>query len=400
MRSDDLSLSEARRIALAAQGFDRPRPSGRVAARHLDRLIRRLGLLQIDSVNVLVRAHYQVPFTRLGPYDRTLLDDVVYRRGAFTEQWAHEASIVPVEHWPLLHHRREALRVRPYGFESFLEERPEYAARVLEEVRGRGPLGAEDLPEQDGIERRIEGAWYTVPRAVLEAHFGRGLLAVAGRRADFSRLFDLAERLIPPEHHGRAVARDEAQRQLLLLAAKAHGVGTADDLADYYRMPVPEARPRLAELVAAGALRIVRVEGRREPAYLHPEARLPRRSDAASLLSPFDPLVWYRPRVARLFDFEYRIEIYVPGPRRRWGYYVLPFLLGERLVARVDLKADRPRRRLLVLAAYLEPHARPGPVASALAAELESWARWLDLDGVTVADRGDLARPLAAAFGS
>jgi uncharacterized protein YcaQ len=394
--SDELSSSEARRIALAAQGFDRPRPGGRVDARHLDRIIRRLGLLQIDSVSVLVRAHYQVPFSRLGPYDRTLLDDVVYRRGAFTEQWAHEASIVPVEHWHLFRHRRESHRIRPYGFESFLEERPEYAAWVLDEIRSRGPLSAEDLPECEGVERCITESWYTVPRAVLEAHFGRGLLAVAGRRTDFSRLFDLAERLIPSEYHGREVSHDEARRELLRLAARAHGIATDDDLADYYRMPAREARPRLDELVEAGALRRVRVEGWREPAYLHPEARLPRRIDAASLLSPFDPVVWYRPRAARLFDFEYRIEIYVPGPKRRWGYYVLPFLLGDRLVARVDLKADRARRRLLVLAAHLEPHAKPEPVASALAVELGAWARWLDLDGLTVEDRGDLAGPLAA----
>jgi uncharacterized protein YcaQ len=396
MPSSELSQSEARRIALAAQGFDRPRPSGRVGARHLDRTIRQLGVLQIDTVSVLVRAHYQVPFSRLGPYDRTLLDDVLYRPGAFTEQWAHEASLVPVERWHLLRHRRESHRVRPYGFEKFLEEQPEYAAWVLDEVRTRGPLATEDLPERAGIDRRIEGSWYSVPRAVLEAHFGRGLLAVAGRRPDFARLFDLAERLIPAEHHGREISGDEAQRELLRLAARAHGVGTAADLADYYRMPVTQARPRLDELVEAGDLRRVRVEGWREPAYLDARASLPRRIDAASLLSPFDPVVWYRPRVARLFDFEYRVEIFVPGPKRRWGYYVLPFLLGDRLVARVDLKADRPRRRLLVLAAYLEPHAQAGPVVSALAGELEAWARWLDLDVIDVADRGDLARPLAA----
>jgi uncharacterized protein YcaQ len=302
---------------------------------------------------------------------------------------------VPVEHWHLFRHRRESHRVRPYGFETFLDEQPEYAAWVLDEVRTRGPLAAEDLPEREGIDRRIAGSWYSVPRAVLEAHFGRGILAVAGRRLDFARLFDLAERLIPPEHHGREIAREEARRELLRLAARAHGVGTAADPADYYRMPVTQARPRLDELVEAGDLRRVRVEGWREPAYLDARAGVPRRIGAASLLSPFHPVVWYRPRVERLFDFEYRIEIFVPGPRRRWGYYVLPFLLGDRLVARVDLKADRPRRRLLVLAAYLESHAQPGPVASALAGELEAWARWLDLDGIDVADRGDLARPLA-----
>ncbi len=368
-------------------------PGGRA---QLDRTIRQLGLLQIDSVSVLARAHYQVPFSRLGPYDRAMLDDLVYRPGTFTEQWAHEASIVPVEHWHLFRHRRESHRVRPYGFEKFLAEQPAYAAWVLDEVRTRGPMAAEDLPDREGIDRRIVGSWYSVPRAVLEAHFGCGLLAVAGRRTDFARLFNLVERLIPAEHRGREIARDEAHRELLRLAAQAHGVGTAADLADYYRMPVTQVRPRLDELVESGILRPVRVEGWREPAYLDVEARLPRRIDAASLLSPFDPVVWYRPRVERLFEFEYRIEIYVPGPKRRWGYYVLPFLLGDRLVARVDLKADRARRRLLVLAAYLEPHAQPGPVASALAGELEAWARWLELDGIDIADRGDLAQSLAA----
>lgn len=398
MARDELSLAEARRIALAAQGFDRPRPDGRVSARHLDRTIRRIGLLQIDSVSVLVRSHYLVPFSRLGPYNRELLDEVVYRRGGFTEQWAHEASIVPVEHWHLLRHRREAHRVRPYPFAAFLEEQPEYVAWVLDEVRSRGPLAAEDLPQREGIAWQIADTWYSsVPRAVLEAHFGRGLLAVAGRRSDFSRLFDLAERLIPAEHHGREVPHNEARRELLRTAARAHGIGTADDLADYYRMKVGEARPRLDELVEAGILRRVRVEGWREPAYLDEGARVPRRVEASTLLSPFDPVVWYRPRVARLFDCEYRLEIYVPEPKRRWGYYVLPFLLGDRLAARVDLKADRAGSRLLVLAAYLEPHARPGPVAQALAIELRTLAEWLALERITVGNRGDLAGYLEAA---
>ena len=398
MPSDELSMSEARRIALAAQGFDRPRPSGRVDARHIGRTIRQLGLLQIDFVNVVVPSHYQVLFSRLGPYARSRLDDLVYRRRAFTEQWAHEASILPVEHWHLFGHRRETHRVRPYGFEAFLEEYREYAAWILEEVRNRGPLAADEMAAQEGIPRRIEGTWYaSVSRAVLEAHFGRGLLAVAGRRSDFGRVFDLAERVIPPEHHGRRMGREESERELLRLAARSHGVGTANDLADYYRMPITRAKPRLAELLEAGELLRVSVEGWREPAYLHPDARLPARIDAASLLSPFDPVVWFRPRAARLFDFEYRFEIFVPAPKRRWGSYVLPFLLGDRIVARVDLKADRTGSRLLVLAAFLEPHARPDPVAAALAAELETWARWLGLDSVVVENRGDFARKLAAA---
>ena len=392
----DLSLSEARRIALAAQGFDRPRPS-RVGAQHLRRTIRQLGLLQIDYVNVLVPSHYMVPFSRLGPYSKTLLDDLVYRRREFTEQWAHEASIVPVETWPLLGHRRETHRVRPYGFEPFLERHAEFVAGVVEEVRARGPLSADDLAVPAGMVRRVAGAWQGTARVVLEAHFGRGVLAVAERRLNFARVFDLAERVIPQEHHSRQVDREEAQRELLRLAARSHGVGTAPDLADYYRMPISQARLRIAELAEAGQLRPVRVEGWRETAYLHPEANLPGRIDGAALLSPFDPVIWFRDRAARLFDFDYRVEIFMPEPKRKWGYYVLPFLLGDRLVARVDLKADRAGRRLLVLAAYGEAHTKPAQAADALARELRTLAGWLGLDEINVGKRGSLARPLAGA---
>jgi uncharacterized protein YcaQ len=393
-----LSLDEARRIALAAQGFDRPRPNGPVTGVHLRRTIRRLGLLQIDFVNVLIPAHYQVPFARLGPYERRRFDDLVYHRGEFTEQWAHEASILPVESWPLLRHRMEVHRIRPYGFEKFLKKHPEYVDWVLEQIRARGPLSADDLSVPDGVSRRLPGSWFwTVPRAVLEAHFGRGLLAVTERRPNFARVYDLAERMLPAEHHGRRLTDDEARRALLRLAARAHGVGTAGDLADYYRMSITQARRDIAELVSAGELREVRVEGWREPAYLHPEAKRPARMDAAALLSPFDPVVWHRPRAARLFDFDYRIEIFVPEAKRRWGYYVLPFLLGDRLVARVDLKADRGKRLLLVPAAHLEPAAKPAVVAAALATELRLMAAWLGLDTVIVGQRGNLARRLADA---
>jgi uncharacterized protein YcaQ len=401
--SDGLSIKDARRIALAAQGFDRPRPSGKVQPSHLRRVIRQLGLLQIDYVNVLLPAQYQVPFSRLGAYDRASLDRLVYGRREFTEQWAHEASIVPMETWPLLHHRRETHRVRPWGFEKFMEKDPAYAALVLEEVRRRGPLTAGDLPCPEGVVRRIPGAWVSVPRAVMEAHFGRGLLAVAGRLPNFGRQFDLAERLVPPEHHGRPVPREEAQRELLRQAARAHGIATAGDLADYFRLPISQARPRIAELVELGEVREVAVEGWRQKAYLHRQAALPRPIDAAALLSPFDPVVWYRDRARRLFDFDYRIEIWVPKPMRRWGYYVLPFLLGDRLVARVDLKADRAARRLQVLAAYLEPHASfttggAGEVADALARELTLLARWLGLDSVAVARQGNFAQAVRKAL--
>jgi uncharacterized protein YcaQ len=397
MSPDELSLPEARRIALAAQGFDRPRPSGRVGIGHVRDTIRRIGLLQIDYVNVVIPAHYQVLFARLGPYTTTLLDDLLFRRREFTEQWAREASIIPVESWPLLRHRMEGRRVRPYGFESVLEKLTDYVEEMFDAIRTRGPLTAEDLPTPEGIVRRMEGCWQSVPRAVLEVFFGRGILAIADRRPNFARAYDLAERVLHPEHLGRIVEREEAQRELMRQAARGLGVATVSDMADYFRMSGREARPRVAELVASGELRQVRVEGWREPAYLHPEAQMPGRIEARSLLSPFDPLVWYRPRAARLFGFDYRFEIFVPQEKRRWGAYVLPFLLGDRLVARVDLKADRTRRRLQVLAAFGESHADPGEVCPALAEELRTLAAWLGLESVAVGKRGGLARKLAAA---
>jgi uncharacterized protein YcaQ len=394
MPRDTLSLTEARRIALAAQGFDRPRPP-KVTARDLRRTIRQLGLLQIDFVNVLTPAHYQVPFSRLGPYKKSALDDLVYRRREFTEHWAHEASILPVESWPLLGHRMETHRPRPWGFEKFLKEQPEYVEWVVEQVRTRGPLTADDLPAAFG---RIPGAWHgSVQRAVLEAHFGRGMLAVAERRPNFARSYDLAERVVPAKHHGRKLQREDAERELVRLAARAHGVATAVDLADYYRMPVRDARPRIAELLESHDLREVRIEGWREAAWLHREARLPKQIDAAALLSPFDPVVWFRPRAARLFEFDYTIEIFVPREKRKWGYYVLPFLLGDRLVARVDLKADRESRRLLVLAAYPEPGVNFPQVVDALARELQTMASWLALDSVMVERQDSFTRRLAAA---
>jgi uncharacterized protein YcaQ len=397
MSREDLSLSEARRIALAAQGFDRPRPSVRVDARHVRRTIRQLGLLQIDYVNVLVPAHYQPLFSRLGTYDRTRLDALVYRRREFTEQWAHEASIVPVERWPLLRYRAETQDRRIRALSAFLQQHPRYVERVLREVRARGPVTADDIPAPVGAEGRRGREWgWTFPKVALESLFVRGKVAVADRQSNFARVFDLAERVLPTEQYARTVGRAEAERELLRLAARAHGVGTAGDLADYYRMSVRDARPHLDALVAAGALRAVRVEGWREPVFLHVEARTPRRIAAAALLSPFDPVVWYRPRVARLFEFDYRIEIFVPRAKRTWGYYVLPFLLGDRLVARVDLKADRPGRRLWVQAAYIERGCEPDTVAPSLAAELWTMAAWLGLDAVSVGRRGGFARRLAA----
>lgn len=397
-RSDAISLSEARRIALAAQGFDRPRPRGRVNAGHLRRLMRQIGLIQIDSVNVLLPAHYQVPFSRLGAYDRAVLDDLIYRKRELTEQWAHEASILPVEHWPLIRFHLGPHERRWRALAKFMDEHAEYATRVLDEVRSRGPVVAGEIDEPDGTRARGGGWWgWTMAKATLEGHFSRGTIAIAERRtAGFARAYDLAERVVPNEHRGRTLTREEAQRELIRLAARATGVATASDLADYYRMAPREARQRVAELTAAGELREVRVEGWREPAFLHPDARAPRTIQAAALLSPFDPVVWCRPRAERLFGFDYRIEIYVPREKRKYGYYVLPFLLGDRLVGRVDLKADRADGTLRVLGAYVEPHTKADTVAGPLAAELRTMASWLDLQDVSIARRGSLARPLAA----
>jgi uncharacterized protein YcaQ len=393
---NQLSLAEARRTALAAQGFDRPRPA-RPGAAEIAAIIRALGLVQIDCVNVVAPAHYQVLYSRLGPYDRAVFDHVVYESGEFTEQWAHEASIVPVETWPLLRHRMELSRFANWGFTHAAERDPVYAAWVLEQVRERGPLSADMLPPPDGVERRIPGSWVgTVPRAVLEAHFIRGTLAAVARRSDFSRVFDLAERRIAPAHFSRRVEREEAERELLRMAARAHGVATAKDLADYFRMKVGPARPRIAELVEAGDVAEVRVEGWREVAYLHREARIPEHVEAASIVSPFDPLIWTRERVLRLFGFEYRVEIFVPPAQRQWGFYVLPFLLGDRLVARVDLKAERAAGRLLVKGAWAEDGV--SGVEGPLAAELRTLADWLGLERVVVGRRGNLASALRAAI--
>lgn len=396
----DLSAAEARRVAVAAQGLDRPRPRRPASEAELAATVRRLGLVQIDCVTVVAPAHYQVLFSRHGPYDRGRLDALLFERRELLEQWAHEASIVPVETWPLLAHRRETHRPRPWGFDAFLRARPAYVARILAEIRQRGALAAGDLPDPEDHPRRLDHAWYgTARRATLEALFGSGVLAIAGRRADFSRLYDLAERIVPASHRLRAVPRAEAQRDLLRAAARAQGVASTGDLADHWRMPVTEARPRLEELAAAGELRPVRVEGWREPAWLHAGAAIPPRTAGAALLSPFDPLVWTRRRTRRVFGFEYRLEVFVPEARRRWGTYVLPFLLGDRLVARVDLKAEREAGRLAVRAAHLEAGEDAGEVAAALARELREMAGWLGLGSVRIGRRGALARPLAAALG-
>lgn len=394
----ELTVPQARRIALAAQGFNDPKPAGRVDRRHLRRVFDRMGVVQIDAVNVLVRSQELPLFARLGPHPRTLIEDATRDRELF-EYWVHEASHVPVGMHPLLRwsmaqpHRWDSVNRR------MERERPGYVDEVLARIRDDGPLVAGDLKQRVGP----KSPWWDWDdgKMALEYLFFKGVLTATRRPADFARVYDLTERVIPADVLDRpAPSEDEARKELLVLAARHHGVGTLGDLTDYHRQKIPPCRPLVAELVEEGRLAETSVEGWTKPAYRHPDAAIPRRVRARALLSPFDPVVWNRDRAERLFGFAYRIEIYTPKPQRQYGYYVLPFLLGDELVGRVDLKADRNTGRLLVQSAFAEPGVDRGHVAAELAAELASMAEWLGLDSdLVVADRGDLAGDLRAAVG-
>jgi uncharacterized protein len=399
MRRDSLSRSQARRIALAAQGFLDP-PHRTPSMRTFARTLARTGVLQIDSVNVLQRAHYMPLFSRMGPYDTELLrtaSEKAPRR--IVEYWAHVAAFMPVELWPHMRHRMRGFEERGHEWTAIRHDEG-LVASVLSEVRERGPSTAREL--DDGLPRRKDhwGWNWSKTKKVLEYLFAAGGLAVAGRNTAFERLYDLPERVIPPQwFHAPTPTAEESARELLRRAARSHGVGTERCLRDYYRMhhdrgQVGLVRPALESLVEDGELLPVRIDAWDRPAYLHRDAAQPRRMHARALLSPFDPVVWERERTEKLFDFSYRIEIYVPEPKRVYGYYVLPFLLGEHLVARVDLKADRRVGQLRVQAAYAEPGAPP-ETAVELYTELESMAAWLGLGGISIGLRGDLAEPLA-----
>lgn len=397
---DTLSINEARRIALAAQGFDRPRPSGTADLRHIRRTLNLLGIVQIDFVNVLTPAHYLVPFSRLGPYNTSRMDHLIYHRREFTEQWAHEASIVPMATWPLLQHKRDDGRKQPIAIRRVLTDNPGYLGQVLDEVSARGPLCSDDIPSPGGLDGGAPLSWYrSARRMALETHFATGAICVAGRRRDMARAFDLTERVVPLQHRMQALERREQLRRLVDMATRAHGLGTVADLADYYRMSIRDTRDALHDLTNEGSATRVQVEGWKEQAWMHADARAPKQIRAAALLSPFDPLVWFRPRAHRLFDFDYRIEIYRPERERKYGYYVLPFLMDDRIVARVDLKADRKNRRLLVAAAHIEPGEDARPTALALAAELRIVATWLNLGSIDVGKRGTLCHELQMAVG-
>jgi len=401
MPKDKLTAGEARRVALGAQGFATPRSAAPVAKRQLVKLIERLGVVQIDSVNVVSRTHYLPAFSRLGAYPREMLEAVAWgRKRPLFEYWAHEASLLPLASQPLFRWRMQDAHdgVGVWkGVARFLRERRDFVDKVLEEIARRGAMSASELE----MGQKGEGGWWgwSDAKRAVECLFWTGELTTATRRGTFERVYGLPEKVLP-----RVVidaptpTRDDAHRALYRQAIGALGVATAKDLRDYFRMPVEGAKARMAELVESGDMLPVTVKGWREPAFLDPAARWPRKVDAAALLSPFDNLIWFRERTERMFGVRYRIEIYTPAHKRTHGYYVLPFLEGDALTARVDLKADRKAGVLLVQASHAEPWASEAtPVR--LAAELKLMAGWLGLESVRVARRGDLAAALGEAIG-
>jgi uncharacterized protein YcaQ len=409
-----LSLGEARRLAVASQGFG-ARPA-KPSAAHVRKLASQLHAFQIDSVNVLVRAHYVPAFARLGPYRMQTLDSLAYRKRDLFEYWGHEACLLPVSLYPLVRHRMDKHAVRTREFMA--SEAGCYMAKVYDEVAERGPISAGELSNPGNRTTGWWGWWGSGNgKATLEHLYDAGLVAIAGRRG-FERLYDLTERVIPRAAlDAPAPPREEAMKQLICLAAKAYGIGTLGDLTGYFhldgwrdrtpsgprwthpegsggRRDTPIAKRLVSELVEEGRLVPARVEGWTPQAYLHPQARVPRATGPRALVTPFDSLVWERSRIERLFGMKYTIEMYVPAPKRVYGYYVCPFLLGDTLVARCDLKADRARRILMVQSAFLEPGQDARRVVPDLAGELRQMQTWLELDGIEVGERGDLARML------
>jgi uncharacterized protein YcaQ len=403
-----LSLAEARRLAVAAQGFGTRPPDPSLA--HVRKLAKRIHAFQIDSVNVLVRAHYMPAFARLGPYPVQAIDTLAYVKRDLFEFWGHAACLMPVGLFPLLRYRMRA----DLAHQHMASNEGAYVKKVYAEVQERGPLTATELSEP-GVR---SGPWWgwASGKAALEYLYDAGLVSIAGRRG-FERLYDLTERVIPPAVlEAPTVPRESAMKELICLAAQACGVGTQTDLTRYFYVDqwrdrrVPEvwlrqdtaergrAKPvagrLVAELVEEGRLQPVRVDGWKEQAYLDPAARVPRSIDARALVTPFDSLVWERSRIARLFGMQYSIELYTPQARRTYGYYVCPFLLGDDLVARCDLKADRQRGALIVQSAFLEPGRDARRAAAGLLDELREMQEWLQLDRLEVVDRGDLAASL------
>lgn len=387
-RRTSLSRAQARRIALAAQRFGSAKPA-KVSGSHIRRLIDDLGAIQIDSVNVLVRSHYLPAFSRFGSYDRALLEGVAYKRPRRVfEYWGHEASYLPLEVFPLLRWRMERSRagIGVWGNVARVGlQQKDLVARVRETIAEHGPMSASDFETLGDAQPRKRGqgwwSWNDTKRAV-EYLFWCGELTPLRRRSSFERVYDLTERVIPRELLNARVDEEEAYAQLTERAARAYGIAMESDLRDYFRLPLAESKRAVSELVERGTLLPVSVEGSKQQAYLHGAARIPRRIEASALVSPFDSLVWNRARTKRIFDFHYRIEIYTPSHKRVHGYYVLPYLLDEALVARVDLKADRAAGMLLVHAIHYEPGVDRRAVRARLAQDLLEMARWLELDKV------------------
>ena len=396
-----LTAAQARRVAVAAQGFGATRRATPPSRSDLRRLISRIHVLQLDSVSVAVRAHYAPLFSRLGPYDRAILDAAAWDHSArsprlLVEYWAHEAALMAVQDWPLMRWRmREYVHGR-WGVE-IVRSNPALVDAVVAAVAERGPSTAGQIEDhvQTGT-RRGKGAWWnrSDTKQVAEALFASGVLTTA-HRAGFARYYDLAERVLPADVLGRQVDDEDALRELTLRAATALGVATEADIRDYFRLRPAQVRPAIAELIRTGDLEQVEVTGWSAPAYLRSGQAVPRTDRGSALLCPFDPLIFFRPRVARVFGFEYRIEIYTPAAQRRFGYYVWPFLLDGELVARVDLKADRVAGVLRVVGAFVEDHQDRSRVAAALGAELQAMAGWLELTGLVVGERGDLVADLS-----
>lgn len=401
-RPDTLSAAQARRIALAAQGFTRARPDA-VSPRHIHRVMDRLGVLQIDSVNVFARSHYMPLFSRLGAYDPALLDRLFLARTThYVEYLAHEATFIPIEDWPLWRFRMDRFRERGAAGDSWVSANARTLEWVQDELRARGPLRPADLRADAPRERGTWWDWDDV-KVALEHLWRTGDVAISGRRG-FERTYALAEHVIPDAIRAQHVPRAEAITELIRRAARSSGVATQADLADYYRIRDRAAVSQsIAELVDQGELLPVRVRGwerggRALPAWRHRDAVLPRRVDAAAVLTPFDPVVWFRDRALRAFELDYRIEIYVPAGKRKYGYYSLPVLVGDRVVARMDLKADRASSTLQVQSAWWEPHALPAADAPRIAAEVALAASWQRLENVSVSGWGTAAEALHSAL--
>lgn len=393
-----MTAAAARRTAVAAQGFGRRRPAVNTRRTVLD-VLARTQVLQLDSVSAVVRAHYAPIFARIGAYDRALLDEAAWSDSArrprqLVEYWAHEAALLPVEDWPLFRWRMAQYRNGRWGSaRTVVERNPTLGKDILDVIGEVGPSTANEVERHLELDKpKRKGSWWNLSdtKLICEQLFAAGELSVP-KRVGFARHYDLTERVVPPEIAAREIPEPDAVRELVLRAATAHGIGTESDLRDYYRLRRSQTLPAIAELVAEGELEPVEVAGWDKPAYLRAGAATPRRIEGAALLCPFDPLVFCRPRIERIFDFHYRIEIYTPEHKRVHGYYVFPFLLDGELVGRVDLRAERAKGRLLVPGAFAEPGHGTAETAAALRNSLREMADWLELDDIVFGERGDLA---------